>query len=79
MHEAEIAEEESTPDPAGFSIFPGEAVQAYRRWIERRYENVVHYARLDRGGHFAALEQPELLTEEIRTTFRAVRASRGGR
>lgn len=62
------------PVPAGFSVFPGEAVQASRRWIERRYETVLHYAVLDRGGHFAALEQPDLLTDQIRTTFRSVRA-----
>ncbi|GGV67011.1 hydrolase [Streptomyces griseoloalbus] len=61
------------PVPAGFSIFPGEAVQASRRWIERRYTDVLHYRRLDRGGHFAALEQPSVLTEEIRTTFRSLR------
>lgn len=61
------------PVPAGFSIFPGEAVQASRRWIERRYTEVLHYRRLDRGGHFAALEQPAVLTEEIRTTFRSLR------
>ncbi|WP_229074373.1 epoxide hydrolase family protein [Actinoplanes sp. DH11] len=63
------------PVPAGFSIFPGEAVQASRRWLERRYATVVHYARLDRGGHFAALEQPGVLTDQIRTTFRPLRAS----
>lgn len=63
------------PTPAGFSIFPGEAVQASLRWIERRYRSVVHYAQLNRGGHFAALEQPELLTEEIRTTFRGMRST----
>ena len=61
--------------PAGFSIFPDEAVQASRRWIERRYSHVLHYGQLERGGHFAALEQPELLTQEIRTTFRALRAT----
>ncbi|WP_422753565.1 epoxide hydrolase family protein [Micromonospora sp. WMMD708] len=65
---------EPNPVPAGFSIFPGEAVQASRRWIERRYATVVHYAQLDHGGHFAALEQPAVLTEQIRTTFRALRA-----
>jgi pimeloyl-ACP methyl ester carboxylesterase len=64
---------EPNPTPAGFSIFPGEAVQASRRWIERRYPNLLHYGQLDRGGHFAALEQPAALTEEIRTTFRTVR------
>ena len=63
------------PVPAGFSIFPGEAVQASRRWLERRYETVLHHARLDRGGHFAALEQPDVLTEEIRKTFRPLRTS----
>ncbi len=64
---------EPNPTPAGFSIFPGEAIQASRRWIERRYSTVLRYHRLDRGGHFAALEQPTLLTDEIRATFRAVR------
>ncbi|MBO4160068.1 hypothetical protein [Micromonospora antibiotica] len=64
---------EPNPVPAGFSIFPGEAVQASRRWIERRYASVVHYAQLGHGGHFAALEQPAVLTEEIRTTFRSQR------
>jgi microsomal epoxide hydrolase len=66
---------EPNPVPAGFSIFPGEAVQASRRWIERRYATVLHYARLERGGHFAALEQPAVLTEQIRTTFRSLRAA----
>jgi pimeloyl-ACP methyl ester carboxylesterase len=66
------------PVPAGFSVFPGEAVQASRRWIERRYRTVLHYAQLDRGGHFAALEQPGLLTEQIRTTFRSARAAEPG-
>ncbi|WP_307868145.1 epoxide hydrolase family protein [Umezawaea beigongshangensis] len=61
------------PTPAGFSVFPGEAVQASRRWIERRYTDVRHYRQLDRGGHFAALEQPAVLTEEIRETFRSLR------
>ncbi|AGZ41219.1 epoxide hydrolase family protein [Actinoplanes friuliensis] len=64
---------EPNPVPAGFSIFPGEAVQASRRWIERRYRTVLHYDQLDRGGHFAALEQPDLLTDQIRTTFRSLR------
>ncbi|NAZ84315.1 epoxide hydrolase, partial [Kineococcus sp. R8] len=63
------------PTPAGFSTFPAEAVQASRRWIERRYATVLHYTQLDHGGHFAALEQPEVLTEEIRTTFRGLRTA----
>ncbi|GAA0268442.1 epoxide hydrolase [Cryptosporangium japonicum] len=66
---------EPNPVPAGFSIFPGEAVQASRRWIERRYPAVVHYEQLTRGGHFAALEQPRVLTDQLRATFRALRAT----
>ncbi|WP_432543510.1 epoxide hydrolase family protein [Kineococcus sp. SYSU DK002] len=62
------------PTPAGFSVFPGEAVQASRRWVERRYATVLRYARLERGGHFAALEQPGLLVEEVRATFRGITA-----
>ena len=63
----------TNPTPAGFSIFPGEAVQASRRWIERRYSHVLHYGQPRAGGHFAALEQPALLIDEIRTTFRGLR------
>lgn len=63
----------ANPVPAGFSIFPGEAVQASRRWIERRYTTVLHYRQHERGGHFAALEQPAALTDDIRATFRALR------
>ncbi|GGV68128.1 hydrolase [Streptomyces longisporoflavus] len=74
----EARQEAPTPSepnqvPAGFSVFPREAIQASRRWIERRYANVLHYRQLDRGGHFAALEQPAVLTDEIRTTFRSLR------
>jgi epoxide hydrolase len=65
------------PVPAGFSIFPGEAIQASRRWIERRYSNVIHYAQLESGGHFAALERPEELIREIRTTWELATESRG--
>lgn len=60
------------PTPAGFSVFPAEAVQASRRWLERRYD-LLHYEQLDRGGHFAALEQPQVLVEQIRATFRSIR------
>nr|WP_281262168.1 epoxide hydrolase N-terminal domain-containing protein [Umezawaea tangerina] len=66
---------EPNPVPAGFAIFPGEAVQASRRWAERRYGTVLHHARLERGGHFAALEQPDVLTDRIRTTFRPPQTS----
>lgn len=75
VHGAQVtgAAPAANPVPAGFSIFPGEAVQASRRWIERRYTTVLHYRQHERGGHFAALEQPAALTDDIRTTFRALR------
>ena len=61
------------PIPTGCSIFPKEIFQPSRRLIERRYTNLIHYNRLDRGGHFAAWEQPELFVEELRTCFRKLR------
>lgn len=59
--------------PTGFSIFPREAIRASRRWIERRYPTLVHYQRATRGGHFAAMENPDELTAGIRATFAGVR------
>ncbi|WP_102126851.1 epoxide hydrolase family protein [Deinococcus planocerae] len=59
--------------PAGFSMFPREIIRTSRRWAERRYSNVIHFGELDRGGHFAALEQPELFTQELRASFGHVR------
>jgi pimeloyl-ACP methyl ester carboxylesterase len=59
--------------PAGVSVFPGELYQTPRSWAERAYPNLVHYNELDRGGHFAAWEQPALLSEEVRATFRTLR------
>jgi pimeloyl-ACP methyl ester carboxylesterase len=61
------------PTPAGFSIFPKEAYRASRRWIEKRYATVLHYNELDRGGHFAAMEQPAAFADELRATFRSSR------
>jgi pimeloyl-ACP methyl ester carboxylesterase len=59
--------------PAAVSVFPGENYEAPRSWAERAYHNLIHYNRLDRGGHYAAWEQPELFSEEIRAAFRSVR------
>ena len=61
------------PTPTGISMFPGEQMRLSRRWAERRFANLVHFNELDRGGHFAALEQPALFVDEIRTTFRSLR------
>jgi len=59
--------------PAGISMFPGEQLRLSQRWAERRFANLVHFNELDRGGHFAALEQPALFVDEVRQTFRALR------
>lgn len=59
--------------PVAASVFPDELYQAPRSWAERAYPNLIHYNRLDKGGHFAAWEQPQLLSEEIRAGFRSLR------
>jgi pimeloyl-ACP methyl ester carboxylesterase len=60
--------------PYAISVFPDELYQAPRSWAERAYpRNLIHYNKLDRGGHFAAWEQPQLFSEEIRASFRPLR------
>jgi pimeloyl-ACP methyl ester carboxylesterase len=60
--------------PYAISVFPDELYQAPRSWAERAYpDNLIHYNRLDRGGHFAAWEQPELFCTELRDAFRSLR------
>ena len=59
--------------PVAVTVFPGEQYEAPRSWTERAYPNLIHYNRVDRGGHFAAWEQPQLFTEELRAAFRSVR------
>jgi pimeloyl-ACP methyl ester carboxylesterase len=59
--------------PVAVSVFPDELYQAPRRWAEEAYPNLIHYNQLDKGGHFAAWEQPELFSEEVRTGLRTLR------
>jgi pimeloyl-ACP methyl ester carboxylesterase len=60
--------------PFAISVFPDELYQAPRSWAERAYpNNLLHYNRVERGGHFAAWEQPELFSEEMRASFRSLR------
>jgi pimeloyl-ACP methyl ester carboxylesterase len=60
--------------PFAISVFPDELYQAPRSWAERAYPgNLIHYNRLDRGGHFAAWEQPDLFAAEMRAAFRTLR------
>jgi microsomal epoxide hydrolase len=58
--------------PLGVANFPGEIIGARRRWVERE-NNLVHWSEFDRGGHFAALEEPDLLVGDIRAFFRKLR------
>ena len=59
--------------PVAVSVFPGEQYEAPRSWTERAYPNLIHYNRLDKGGHFAAWEQPQLFATELRMAFRSLR------
>jgi pimeloyl-ACP methyl ester carboxylesterase len=59
--------------PVAVSVFPDELYEAPRGWAERAFPNLIHYNRVAKGGHFAAWEQPELFSEEMRTSFRSLR------
>jgi pimeloyl-ACP methyl ester carboxylesterase len=59
--------------PVAVSVFPDEIYTPPRSWAEQAYPNLIHFNELDRGGHFAAFEQPELLSNELRTAFRGLR------
>jgi pimeloyl-ACP methyl ester carboxylesterase len=59
--------------PVAVSVFPDEVVPAPRSWAERAYPRLVHYNQLDKGGHFAAWEQPKLLVDEMRAGFKSLR------
>jgi pimeloyl-ACP methyl ester carboxylesterase len=59
--------------PFAFTTFPGEIVKTPRSWVETAYPNVIYFNEADRGGHFAAWEEPQLFSEEIRAAFRPLR------
>jgi pimeloyl-ACP methyl ester carboxylesterase len=59
--------------PVGFTTFPGEIFAAPRSWVETVYPNLTYFNEVDKGGHFAAWEEPELFSEEIRAAFRSLR------
>ncbi len=59
--------------PAAVTVFPGEIYRAPRSWTERSYHKLIYFHEVDKGGHFAAWEQPQLFTEEIRAAFKALR------
>jgi pimeloyl-ACP methyl ester carboxylesterase len=59
--------------PVAFTVFPGEIFRAPRHWVKRAYHNLTYFNEVDRGGHFAAWEEPELFAEEMRAAFRSLR------
>ena len=59
--------------PVAVSVFPDELYPAPRSWVERAYPKLIHYNKLDKGGHFAAWEQPKLFSEEVRAGLRSLR------
>jgi pimeloyl-ACP methyl ester carboxylesterase len=59
--------------PVAVSVFPDELYPAPRSWAERAYPNLIHFNKVEKGGHFAAWEQPQLFSEEVRTGFRSLR------
>src|SRR5216683_6966705 len=59
--------------PTAITVFPGEIYQAPRSWAEQAYHNLIYFHEADRGGHFAAWEQPQLFSEEVRAGFRSLR------
>jgi pimeloyl-ACP methyl ester carboxylesterase len=59
--------------PSGFTTFPGEIWRTPRSWAENSYPNLIYFNEVDRGGHFAAWEEPELFSEEVRAAFKSLR------
>jgi pimeloyl-ACP methyl ester carboxylesterase len=59
--------------PAAVTVFPGENYEAPRSWAERAYHKLIYYNRVDKGGHYAAWEQPQLFSQEVRAAFKTLR------
>jgi pimeloyl-ACP methyl ester carboxylesterase len=59
--------------PVGFTTFPGEIWRSPRSWVEQAYPNLTYFNEVDKGGHFAAWEEPELFSDEVRAAFRSLR------
>jgi pimeloyl-ACP methyl ester carboxylesterase len=73
---AALASGQAPPDvtiPVGFTTFPGEIWRTPRSWVESSYPNVTYFNEVDKGGHFAAWEEPQLFSEEVRAAFSSLR------
>jgi epoxide hydrolase len=76
LYKEELAvsgETEISATPMGIAVFPHEIAPSVRSLAERDNTNIVHWSEFDRGGHFAAMEEPDLLIEDVRTFFRGLR------
>jgi pimeloyl-ACP methyl ester carboxylesterase len=74
--DARAAGREPLPPPTipfGFTTFPGEIWRTPRSWVEASYPNVIYFHEVEKGGHFAAWEEPELFASELRAAFRSLR------
>ena len=71
--QSQMASANTIPTPTAISIFPREIMRPSRRWCEKRYSDLRLYEQPDRGGHFAAWEQPELFVDQVRRAFRTMR------
>jgi pimeloyl-ACP methyl ester carboxylesterase len=65
----------NVPIPAAVTVFPGENYQAPRSWAEKAYPKLIYFNEVDKGGHFAAWEQPQLFSTEVRAAFKSLRQS----
>ncbi|HEV8191827.1 MAG TPA: epoxide hydrolase, partial [Ktedonobacterales bacterium] len=59
--------------PVGFTTFPDEIFRAPRSWVEQSYPTLAYFHEAERGGHFAAWEEPQIFSEEVRAAFRPLR------
>jgi hypothetical protein len=59
--------------PAAYTVFPDELYRAPRSWVEYTFKDLIYFNKVDRGGHFAAWEEPELFASEVRAAFRSLR------
>ncbi|HMF95626.1 MAG TPA: alpha/beta hydrolase [Vicinamibacterales bacterium] len=59
--------------PTAFTVFPHEPYRAPRTWVERTYPKLIYFHEVDKGGHFAAWEKPDLFAREVRAAFRSLR------
>jgi pimeloyl-ACP methyl ester carboxylesterase len=75
---AALSAGQAPPDvsvPVGFTTFPGEIWRTPRSWVDQSYPNVIYFNEVDRGGHFAAWEEPELFASEVRAAFSSLRTN----